>query len=154
MRTAAALRRTHRHECGRFLAPTRSSILVFTPLVSELLVILPQTLSELTGPAFGDGAVEVGDDDLTAGHAGEPLGERILVSGLLTDDAGRAITPIRSPQSPSGRAGSSKDAFGYLTAVAPSAFAAASPASDDPETKTPGVSPGPSGGVIFNLSTL
>src|SRR5437868_14292842 len=44
MRTAAALRRTHRHECGRFLAPTRSSILVFTPLVSELLVILPQTL--------------------------------------------------------------------------------------------------------------
>ncbi len=55
------------------------------------LVILPHTLSELTGPAFGDGAVAPGDDDLTAGHGGEPLGERIIVSGRLTDDAGRAI---------------------------------------------------------------
>jgi protocatechuate 3,4-dioxygenase beta subunit len=55
------------------------------------LVVLPQTLSELTGPVFGESAVAAGDDDLTAGHAGEPLGERILVSGRLTDAAGRAV---------------------------------------------------------------
>jgi len=55
------------------------------------LVVLPQTLSERTGPVFGDGAVEPGDDDLTAGRDGEPLGERIVVSGRLTDDSGRAI---------------------------------------------------------------
>jgi len=55
------------------------------------LVILPHTLSELTGPAFGDGTVAAGDDDLTAGHGGEPLGERIVVSGRLTDGDGRAI---------------------------------------------------------------
>jgi len=55
------------------------------------LVVLPQTLSELTGPVFGDGAIEPGDDDLTAGHGGEPLGERIVVSGQLTDSGGRPV---------------------------------------------------------------
>ncbi len=66
---------------------------VSTPLraPSKPLVIRPQTLSELTGPVFGDGAVEPGDDDLTAGHDSEPLGERIVVSGRLTDDGGRPV---------------------------------------------------------------
>jgi len=57
------------------------------------LLILPHTLSELTGPAFGEDAVAEGDDDLTKQHAGEPLGERIIVSGRLVDGDGR---PIRS----------------------------------------------------------
>jgi protocatechuate 3,4-dioxygenase beta subunit len=55
------------------------------------LVILPQTLTERTGPVFGDGAVAPGDDDLTAGSDGEPLGERIVVSGRLTDSGGRPV---------------------------------------------------------------
>ena len=55
------------------------------------LVILPQTLTERTGPVFGDGAVEPGDDDLTAGSGAEPLGERIVVSGRLTDSGGRPV---------------------------------------------------------------
>jgi protocatechuate 3,4-dioxygenase beta subunit len=55
------------------------------------LVVLPQTLSELTGPVFGEGAVADGDADLTLGHAGEPLGERIVVSGRLLDGSGRPI---------------------------------------------------------------
>jgi protocatechuate 3,4-dioxygenase beta subunit len=57
------------------------------------LVIVPETLSELTGPAFGDGDVGELDHDLTRQHDGEPLGERIIVSGRVTDRDGR---PVRS----------------------------------------------------------
>ena len=55
------------------------------------LVILPDTLSELTGPAFGEDTVSDVDADLTLGHAGEPLGERIIVSGRLLERDGRPI---------------------------------------------------------------
>jgi protocatechuate 3,4-dioxygenase, beta subunit len=57
------------------------------------LVIAPETLSELTGPAFGDSDVGELDHDLTRRHDGEPLGERIIVSGRVTDRDGR---PVRS----------------------------------------------------------
>jgi protocatechuate 3,4-dioxygenase beta subunit len=40
---------------------------------------------------FGDLAVGPGDADLTRQHAGEPLGERIVVSGRLLDERGRPI---------------------------------------------------------------
>jgi protocatechuate 3,4-dioxygenase, beta subunit len=55
------------------------------------LVILPGTLSELSGPAFGEDTVSDGDADLTLGHAGDPLGERIIVSGRLLERDGRPI---------------------------------------------------------------
>ncbi len=55
------------------------------------LVTLPQTLSEVTGPLFGAEFVRNGDSDLTAGHAGEPIGERILVSGRVLDENGRPV---------------------------------------------------------------
>src|SRR5215207_216816 len=57
------------------------------------LVILPHTLSELTGPAHGHESVGELDHDLTRQQSGEPLGERIIVSGRVTDSAGR---PVRS----------------------------------------------------------
>ena len=57
------------------------------------LVILPHTLTELTGPAFGENAVGELDHDLTRQHEGEPIGQRIIVSGRLLDGDGR---PIRS----------------------------------------------------------
>jgi protocatechuate 3,4-dioxygenase, beta subunit len=60
---------------------------------SRPLVILPHTLSELTGPAYGHESVGELDHDLTRQHAGEPLGERIIVTGRVTDSAGR---PVRS----------------------------------------------------------
>ena len=52
------------------------------------LVILPHTLSEVTGPVYGHGRVLPIDADLTKQHAGEPLGERIIVSGKLLDENG------------------------------------------------------------------
>jgi protocatechuate 3,4-dioxygenase beta subunit len=55
------------------------------------LVIIPQTLSEVTGPVYGHNKVEQYDNDLTLGHAGEPLGERIIVTGRLLDEDGRPV---------------------------------------------------------------
>jgi len=57
----------------------------------EPLVIIPQTLSEITGPAYPYGRIEVTDNDLTVQHAGEPLGERIIVQGQVLDEDGRPI---------------------------------------------------------------
>ena len=57
------------------------------------LVPLRQTLSELTGPVFGHESVGPLDADLTRNGAkgGEPLGERIIVTGRVLDEAGRPI---------------------------------------------------------------
>ena len=74
-----------------YLWPDYVSTRLRAPL--EPLVIVPETLSELTGPAFGDGDVGELDHDLTRQHDGEPLGERIIVSGRVTDRDGR---PVRS----------------------------------------------------------
>ncbi len=59
----------------------------------EPLVIIPATLSELTGPAYGESAVGPLDHDLTRQHAGDPLGERIIVSGRVLGSDGK---PLRS----------------------------------------------------------
>jgi len=50
------------------------------------LIVVPQTLSELSGPVFGQGAVETFDNDLTKQGSGDPLGERIIVSGRVLDE--------------------------------------------------------------------
>jgi protocatechuate 3,4-dioxygenase beta subunit len=55
------------------------------------LMILPHAMTELTGPLLGEERVRPGDADLTRQHAGEPLGERIIVHGRLLDSDGRAI---------------------------------------------------------------
>jgi protocatechuate 3,4-dioxygenase beta subunit len=57
------------------------------------LVILPQTLSELTGPVYGHGDILPLDNDLTRNAVvnGEPLGERIIVTGRVLDDANRPV---------------------------------------------------------------
>lgn len=53
------------------------------------LVILPHTLSEITGPVYGHARIGPLDADLTRQHEGEPLGERIIVSGRVIDEDGR-----------------------------------------------------------------
>jgi protocatechuate 3,4-dioxygenase beta subunit len=55
------------------------------------LRLLRHTLSETTGPVFGEDAVDELDSDLTRRHDGEPLGERIIVTGRVTDTAGRPL---------------------------------------------------------------
>lgn len=55
------------------------------------LIVLPHTLSEITGPVFGHEDVEETDNDLTRQHPGEPLGERIVVTGRVLDDGGRPL---------------------------------------------------------------
>jgi protocatechuate 3,4-dioxygenase beta subunit len=58
---------------------------------SQPLVIIPHTLSELTGPVYGHGSVAETDSDLTRQHAAPPLGERIIVSGRVMDEDGRPL---------------------------------------------------------------
>ena len=55
------------------------------------LVILPHTLSEVTGPVYGDRPPVELDGDLTRQHAGEPQGQRIVVSGRVLDGDGRPL---------------------------------------------------------------
>jgi protocatechuate 3,4-dioxygenase beta subunit len=59
---------------------------------SKPLILLPQTLSEVTGPVFGHDVVAAGDSDLTRQHAGEPLGERIVLSGRVLDENGKPVS--------------------------------------------------------------
>jgi protocatechuate 3,4-dioxygenase, beta subunit len=55
------------------------------------LLILPHTLSEVTGPVFGHERLGELDHDLTRQHDGEPLGERIILHGQVTDGDGRPV---------------------------------------------------------------
>ncbi len=52
---------------------------------------LPEEFHRLDGPVFGEDAVDELDHDLTAGAGGEPLGERIIVSGRVLDEDGRPL---------------------------------------------------------------
>jgi protocatechuate 3,4-dioxygenase beta subunit len=58
---------------------------------SHPLMILPHALTELTGPVLGEERVQPNDADLTSQHAGEPLGERIIVHGRILDSDGRPV---------------------------------------------------------------
>jgi protocatechuate 3,4-dioxygenase, beta subunit len=55
------------------------------------LVALPQRLTEVTAPVFGDETVGTADHDLTQGHPGEPAGQRIIVHGRVLDSTGRPV---------------------------------------------------------------
>jgi protocatechuate 3,4-dioxygenase beta subunit len=72
-----------------YLAPDYRSTRTRAP--SQPLIVIPQTLSEITGPVYGHGDVRPEEADLTRQHAGEPLGERIVVRGRVLDEAGRPV---------------------------------------------------------------
>jgi len=55
------------------------------------LTIATATMVELDGPVYGHDRVTPGDADLTRQHSGEPLGERIVVSGRVLDGDGRPL---------------------------------------------------------------
>jgi protocatechuate 3,4-dioxygenase, beta subunit len=72
-----------------YLYPPYRSTLRRAP--SRPLIFLPHTLSETSGPIFGEHAIGETDHDLTRQHPGEPQGERIIVTGRVVDDGGRAL---------------------------------------------------------------
>ncbi len=57
------------------------------------LIPAQHTLSELTGPVYGHDSVGPLDNDLTknAVKNGEPMGERIIVTGRVLDEDGRPV---------------------------------------------------------------
>jgi protocatechuate 3,4-dioxygenase beta subunit len=55
------------------------------------LIYLPQSITEVTGPQLGDSLVAAGDNDLTRQCDGEPIGERITVSGRVFDTEGKPM---------------------------------------------------------------
>ncbi|MEW2545161.1 protocatechuate 3,4-dioxygenase subunit beta [Streptomyces sp. NPDC047002] len=83
------------HHPSRAYAPYRSSVLRHPRL--PLVAVRaegdggdPETV-ELSGPVFGATDVTALDSDLTRQHRGEPLGERITVTGRLLDRYGRPV---------------------------------------------------------------
>jgi protocatechuate 3,4-dioxygenase beta subunit len=58
---------------------------------SQPLTLLPQTLTELTGPLLGEGRVRDSDADLTRVGGGEAQGQRIVVHGRVLDADGRPV---------------------------------------------------------------
>jgi len=55
-------------------------------------VRIVHTLCEITGPRLGAEMVGAGDADLTRFAGGEALGERIVVTGRVLDEDGRAVS--------------------------------------------------------------
>ncbi|HEY2580084.1 MAG TPA: protocatechuate 3,4-dioxygenase subunit beta [Streptosporangiaceae bacterium] len=60
---------------------------------SQPPILLPHRLTEVTGPLVGAERITAAGADLTAGHPGEPQGERIIVTGRVLDSDG---SPVRS----------------------------------------------------------
>lgn len=58
---------------------------------AQPLVVIPQTLSEVTGPVYGYGPIGPMDHDLTRQHAGDPIGERIVIEGRVLDEDERPV---------------------------------------------------------------
>jgi protocatechuate 3,4-dioxygenase beta subunit len=55
------------------------------------LATLPEALHDAAGPVFGESDLDPNDADLTRQHEGEPLGERIVVSGRIVDEHGHPL---------------------------------------------------------------
>jgi len=68
--------------------PYRSSALRHPE--SPLVRVAPEEI-ERWAPCFGHQDVDPLDADLTAGRPGEPIGERIIVTGRLTDGTGEPV---------------------------------------------------------------
>ncbi len=58
---------------------------------SRPAVVLPHSLSEITGPSLRAVRLDAGENDLTRQRMGEPLGERIIVQGRVLDQDGRPV---------------------------------------------------------------
>ena len=70
--------------------PPYRSLELRTPRGPLVQVRDPEAV-ELTGPVFGVTDVTALDGDLTRQHTGEPIGERITVTGRVRDRQGRPV---------------------------------------------------------------
>lgn len=90
----AAIAAAYRRECAAETQPRldyppyRSSVLRHPK--APLLQVDPEQI-ERWAPCFGHIDVDPAEADLTAGHAGEPIGERIVVAGRIVDAGGRPV---------------------------------------------------------------
>ena len=71
------------------LYPGYKSSLLRAP--QQPLLKLPPDFSDFAAPVFGFHDVGPADADLTRQHAGEPIGERIIVSGRVLDEDRRPV---------------------------------------------------------------
>jgi protocatechuate 3,4-dioxygenase beta subunit len=74
-----------------YLSPTYRSTILRAPSQALVLPKLGPDAIELTGPVFGPHDAGPLDHDLTRSHDGEPIGERIIVSGRVLDAGGRPV---------------------------------------------------------------
>lgn len=74
-----------------YLSPGYRSTLLRAPAQPPVPFRADPDTIELTSPVFGHDEVGELDNDLTCRHAGEPIGERIIVTGRVLDDAGRPL---------------------------------------------------------------
>jgi protocatechuate 3,4-dioxygenase beta subunit len=74
-----------------YLLPGYGSTVLRAP--SKALIPIRQSLSEITGPVYGHESLHPLDADLTrnAVKGGEPIGERIVVTGRVLDEDGRPL---------------------------------------------------------------
>ncbi len=82
-------RRASPGEQPEYVSPAYASTVKRSP--AKPLIVVPQSLSEMTGPVFGHERVNPGDADLTRQLAGEPIGERIIVAGRVLDGDGKPV---------------------------------------------------------------
>ncbi|MGK5557020.1 protocatechuate 3,4-dioxygenase subunit beta [Actinomadura kijaniata] len=74
-----------------YLYPAYKSTVLRAPSQELVLPKLGPDSVELTSPVFGHAELGALDNDLTKQHPGEPLGERIIVTGRLLDSTGRPV---------------------------------------------------------------
>ncbi len=82
-------RRPVRGTQPEYLHPAYVSSIKRAP--TKPLVLIPHTLSEITGPQFGKSDIAPEISDLTRQHKGEPIGERIVVTGRVLDEDERPV---------------------------------------------------------------
>jgi len=73
------------------ISPEYKSTIYRAP--KQPLIPIKQSLTELTGPVYGHECLDPLDNDLTRNSrkGGEPIGERIVVSGRVVGDDGRPV---------------------------------------------------------------
>ncbi|MFW2373140.1 MAG: protocatechuate 3,4-dioxygenase subunit beta [Gammaproteobacteria bacterium] len=89
MANIAGYRRPFWDTQPEYLYPAYQSTQTRSP--SQPLIMIPPTLSEVTGPIFGQDLIQPNDNDLTQQHKALPLGERIIVSGRVLDENARPV---------------------------------------------------------------